>query len=379
MMPVSAESRTVAFHVLYRKANHLHQERAMKPIRVAKVGCGYWGQDLIRNFWEVEGAEVVLACDPDEKALARMRKRYPTVELTTSYADVLSNPRVDAVILATPVSTHHDFAKGALLAGKHALVEKPMATSSMHVIDLIETAARQGKTLMVDHTFLYTAAVRRMKALIDSGELGEILYFDSVRINLGLVQTDTNVLWDLGPHDFSIMDYLIGEQPVSVSTTGVKHLHTPYENIAYVTAKFDSNLIAHFHLNWLAPVKVRQTLLGGSQKMVVYDDMEISEKVKLYDRGITRNADPLNRERMLTGYRNGDSLAPNLDTTEAMRLMAKEFIASINEKRAPLSDGYHALRVVRLLEAAQHSIQQNGREVLLSPMVPRPHATAAFA
>ena len=349
----------------------------MKQIRVAQIGCGYWGQNLIRNFWEVDGAEVVVACDPDEKALTRMRRRYPTVELTTNYSDVLSNPKVDAVVLATPVSTHYDFAKRALLAGKHALVEKPMATSSKHVIDLIETAARQGKTLMVDHTFLYTAAVRRMKALIDSGELGELLYFDSVRINLGLVQTDTNVLWDLGPHDFSIMDYLIGEQPVSVSTTGVKHLHTPYENIAYVTAKFDSNLIAHFHLNWLAPVKVRQTLLGGSQKMVVYDDMESSEKIKIYDRGVSQNHDPANRERMLTSYRNGDSLAPNLDTTEAMRLMAREFISAINEKRAPLSDGYSALRVVRLLEAAQHSIQQEGREVLLAPMVPVPQVSSA--
>ena len=351
----------------------------MKPIRVAQIGCGYWGQNLIRNFWEVEGAEVIVACDPDEKALARMRRRYPTVTLTAHYEDVLSNPAVDAVILATPVSTHHDFAKRALLAGKHVLVEKPIATSSVHVIDLIETAAKQDKVLMVDHTFLYTSAVRRMKSLIDVGELGEILYFDSVRINLGLVQSDTNVLWDLGPHDFSIMDYLLGQEPVSVTATGVKHLRTPYENIAYVTARFDSNVIAHFHLNWLAPVKVRRTLVGGSQKMLVYDDMENSEKIKIYDRGVSQNHDPANRERLLTSYRNGDSLAPNLDTTEAMRLMAKEFIASIIEKRAPLSDGYSGLRVVRLLEAAQHSIQQDGREVLLSPMVPRPQIVTATA
>jgi predicted dehydrogenase len=217
----------------------------MKPIRVAQVGCGYWGQNLIRNFWEIEGAEVVMACDPDEKALARMRRRYPTVELTTSYADVLASSKVDAVILATPVSSHYDFAKRALLAGKHALVEKPIATSSREVIDLIETASLQGLTLMVDHTFLYTSAVRRMKSLVESGDLGELLYFDSVRINLGLVQSDTNVLWDLGPHDFSIMDYLLGQEPVSVTATGVRHLRTPYENIAYVTAQFDSSLIAH--------------------------------------------------------------------------------------------------------------------------------------
>jgi predicted dehydrogenase len=344
----------------------------MNRIRIAQIGCGYWGQNLIRNFWEIEGVEVVVACDPDEKALARMRRRYPTVELTSDYASVISNPRVDAVVLATPVSTHYDFARQALLAGKHALVEKPMATSSAQVIDLIDMAAREGKTLMVDHTFLYTAAVRRMKSLIASGELGELLYFDSVRINLGLVQSDTNVLWDLAPHDFSIMDYLLSEEPVSVSATGVKHLGLPYENIAYVTARFPSNMIAHFHVNWLAPVKVRRTLVGGSNRMLVYDDMESTEKIKVYDRGVSRNHDPANRERMLTSYRNGDSLAPNLDTTEAMRLMAMEFVSSINEQRAPLSDGYSALRVVRLLEAAQRSIQQEGREVLLSPLVPRP-------
>ena len=351
----------------------------MDQIRVAQIGCGYWGQNLIRNFWELEGAEVVVACDPDEKALARMHRRYPTVELANSYDAVLANPKVDAVVLATPVSTHFDFAKRALLAGKHALVEKPMTTSSVQAIELIETAARMNKVLMVDHTFLYTAAVRRMKQLVDTGELGDLLYFDSVRINLGLVQSDTNVVWDLGPHDFSIMDYLCCQEPLSLSATGVKHLYTPYENIAYVTVRFATELIAHFHLNWLAPVKVRRTLLGGSKKMVVYDDMESVEKIKIYDRGITQNHDPANRERLLTSYRNGDSLAPNLDTGEAMRLMAREFVTSIGEKRAPLSDGYSGLRVVRLLEAAQHSIQQNGREVLLAPMVPRPQAAAIAA
>lgn len=349
----------------------------MNQIKVAQVGCGYWGQNLIRNFWELEGAQVAVACDPDEKARSRMVRRYPTVQLASDYSEVLANPDVEAVVLATPVSTHYGFAKQALLAGKHVLVEKPMTTTSLQAIDLIETAAREGKTLMVDHTFQYTAAVRRMKALIDSGELGELLYFDSVRINLGLVQSDTNVLWDLGPHDFSIMDFLLGQEPVSVSAIGVKHLRTPYENMAYVTAQFDSSLIAHFHLNWLAPVKVRRTLVGGSQKMLVYDDMEPSEKVKIYDRGVSQNHDPGNRERLLTSYRNGDSLAPNLDTTEAMRLMTTEFLSAIREKRPALSDGYSGLRVVRLLEAAQRSIQQDGGVVLLSPMIPRPQISAA--
>jgi predicted dehydrogenase len=333
----------------------------MSSLRVAVVGCGYWGQNLLRNFCELEEAEVVMACDFDSRALVRAKRRYPTIEITQSYKEVLADPRVDAVVLATPVSTHYLFAKQALLSNKHVLVEKPLAQSTSQVLELIELAEQAGKTLMVDHTFLYTGAVRRMKALVESGEIGELLYFDSVRISLGLVQSDINVLWDLGPHDLSIMDYLCGRDPVAISATGVKHLSTPFENVAYVTVHFEGNLIAHFHLNWLAPVKVRRTLVGGSKKMIVYDDMENSEKVKVYDKGIMQNHDPECREKMLTGYRNGDMLAPNLEATEALRLMAREFVASVVERRPALSDGYCGYRVVRLLEAAQQSIQENGR------------------
>ena len=337
----------------------------MSNVRVAVVGCGYWGQNLLRNFCELEEAEVVMACDFDSRALVRAKRRYPTLEVSQNYKDVLADPRVEAVVLATPVSTHYSFAYQALHARKHVLVEKPLAQSSREVQDLIQLAERMGKTLMVDHTFLYTGAVRRMKQLVDSGEIGDLLYFDSVRISLGLVQSDINVLWDLGPHDLSIMDYLCNREPMSVSATGVNHLETPYQNIAYVTIQFAGNLIAHFHLNWLAPVKVRRTLVGGSKKMIVYDDMENSEKVRVYDKGITQNHDPERRERMLTGYRNGDMLAPNLEGTEALRLMAREFVNSIAEKRAPLSDGHAGLRIVRLLEAAQASIEQNGRVIYL--------------
>jgi predicted dehydrogenase len=218
---------------------------------------------------------------------------------------------------------------------------------------------------MVDHTFLYTGAVRRMKTLVDSGEIGDLLYFDSVRISLGLVQSDINVLWDLGPHDLSIMDHLCKKEPVSISSTGVNHLETPYQDLAYVTVGFEDNFIAHFHLNWLAPVKVRRTLVGGSKKMIVYDDMENSEKVRVYDKGITQNHDPERRERLLTGYRNGDMLAPNLEGSEALRLMAREFVAAIAEKRAPLTDGHAGLRIVRLLEAAQESMEHDGQVVYL--------------
>jgi predicted dehydrogenase len=333
----------------------------MSNLRVAIIGCGYWGQNLLRNFCELEEAEVVRVCDFDSRALARAKRRYPTIEVTRNYAEVLADPRVDAVVLATPVSTHYPFAKQALLADKHVLVEKPLAQTTTQVLDLIELAEQRGKTLMVDHTFLYTGAVRRMKSLVDSGEIGQLLYFDSVRISLGLVQSDINVLWDLGPHDLAIMDYLCEQVPVAISATGVKHLNTPYENVAYVTVQFEGNFIAHFHLNWLAPVKVRRTLVGGSKKMIVYDDMENTEKVKVYDKGIVQNLDPEGREKLLTGYRNGDMLAPQLDTNEALRLMAREFINSIAERRAPLSDGHAGYRVVRLLEAAQRSIEHNGR------------------
>jgi predicted dehydrogenase len=337
----------------------------MSNVQVAVVGYGYWGQNLLRNFVDVEGAAVTMVCDFDSRSLTKASRRYPSIEVTQSYASVIADPRIDAVVLATPVSIHYPFAKQALEAGKHVLVEKPLAQSSAQVLDLIDISERTGKVLMVDHTFLYTGAVRRMKALVDSGDIGQLLYFDSVRISLGLVQSDINVLWDLGPHDLSIMDYLCEREPVAISATGVKHLDTPYENIAYVTVQFEGNLIAHFHLNWLAPVKVRRTLVGGSKKMIVYDDMETSEKVKVYDKGVVQNQDPERREKMLTGYRNGDMLAPQLETSEALRLMAREFVSAIMESRAPLSDGHAGYRVVRLLEAAQQSIEQNGRLIPL--------------
>lgn len=349
----------------------------MSALRVAIVGCGYWGQNLLRNFCELEEAEVVMACDFDPRSLTRAKRRYPSLEVTQNFKDVLADRRVEAVVIATPVSTHYPFARQALLAGKHVLVEKPLAQTSNQVLDLIALAEQQGKNLMVDHTFLYTGAVRRMKAMVVSGEVGELLYFDSVRISLGLVQSDTNVLWDLGPHDLSIMDHVCERTPISISATGVKHLHTPFENIAYVTVQFEGNFIAHFHLNWMAPVKVRRTLVGGSKKMIVYDDMENSEKIKVYDKGIVQNADPERRERMLTGYRNGDMLAPNLETVEALRMMAKEFVQSIVEKRAPLSDGHAGYRVVRLLEAAQQSIEQGGQVISLQAAASSPRPVTA--
>jgi predicted dehydrogenase len=335
----------------------------MSKIRVAIVGCGYWGQNLIRNFAELGDVEVATVCDFNLNALARTKRRYPAVDLEQDYQAILSDSRIDAVVIATPVSTHYPFARRALMAGKHVLVEKPLATSTQQVVDLVELAEKHKRTLMVDHTFIYTGAVRHMRSMVDAGEIGNLLYFDSVRISLGLVQSDINVLWDLAPHDFSIMDYLCSQDPVSVSATGTKHLRCPFESIAFVIAHFDGKMIAHFHLNWLAPVKVRKTLVGGSKKLIAYDDMETVEKVRIYDKGISVIQDPECREKMLAGYRNGDMVAPNLDTSEALRLMAREFIESIVQKRPPLSDGYAGYRVVRLLEAAQRSMELGGQPV----------------
>jgi predicted dehydrogenase len=335
----------------------------MSKPKIAIVGCGYWGQNLIRNFGELKEVEVKAVCDFDLTALARVKRRYPTVELQPNYDNIISDSRIDGVVIATPVSSHYPLARKALEAGKHVLVEKPLATSSTQALDLIELSEKRSKALMVDHTFLYTGAVRSIKSLIDSGELGDLLYFDSVRISLGLVRSDINVLWDLGPHDLSILTYLCNRDPISISATGMKHLGCAFENIVYVSAQLEGNLIAHLHLNWLAPVKVRRTLVGGSKKMIVYDDMETTEKVKVYDKRISMNHDPQHRERLLTGFRNSDMRAPNLDTGEALRLMACDFVRAMVEKRRPASDGYSGYRVVRLLEMAQRSLAQNGRPV----------------
>jgi predicted dehydrogenase len=339
-------------------------------IGVGIVGAGYWGQNLIRNFWDSEQGRLISVCDTDSVTLSKALRRYPTIEVTQDYSSLLGHLGVEAVVIATPASTHYEFARRAFEAGKHVLVEKPLAMSTEEAAALIELAAAKQKTLMVDHTFLYTAAVRRMKQLVDSGEIGDLLYFDSVRINLGLVQSDTNVLWDLGPHDFSILDHLYPLPPKSVSAIAGKHFGYPLEDIVYVTVRYDSNFISHFHLNWLSPVKVRLTLVGGSKKMIVYDDMESNEKVKVYDTGVTVTQTGESRNRLLAAYRRGNMFAPNLDTTEALRLVARDFLGSIAENRPPLADGTTGYRVVQLLEAAQKSMESAGREIELRGFVP---------
>lgn len=335
-------------------------------IQVGVIGYGYWGPNLVRNFFECPATQVGMVADLSSERLAAVGRRYPSVAITTNYKDILKNPAIDAVAISTPVSTHFALAMEALEAGKHVLVEKPMAASSQQALRLIEEAERRRLLLMVDHTFVYTGAVRKIRELVEKGSLGELYYYDSIRVNLGLFQHDVDVIWDLAVHDLSIMEYLLPDFPVAVSATGIGHVSGAAENIAYVTAFYDSSLIAHLNVNWLSPVKVRRTLIGGSRQMIVYDDMESSEKVKLYDKGITVKNGPESLHKLLVGYRSGDMYCPQLDVAEALRVEAQHFAECIESGQTPLTDGYAGLRVVSVLEAATQSMRERGRAVSLA-------------
>jgi predicted dehydrogenase len=333
-------------------------------IQVAVIGYGYWGPNLVRNFASVEGARVAVVCDLSPQRLGEAKLRNPHVDTTPDFRTVLENPAIDAVAIATPVRTHYDFARKALEHGKHVLVEKPIAASVAEAESLLELAGKRNLRLMVNHTFIYTGAVRKMKEIVEGSALGDLYYLDSVRINLGLFQRDVNVLWDLAPHDIAIMDHLITEPPMSVCANGACHVGNGIENVAYLSVYFNNGFIAHFHNNWLSPVKIRTMLLGGSKKTILYDDMEISEKIKVYDRGVDIST-PDGVHHALISYRLGDMWAPRLDTTEALARMATEFATAIKDGRSPLTDGQSGLNVVRILEAAEMSIKHRGREVKL--------------
>lgn len=342
----------------------------MRTTTIGVVGCGYWGPNLLRNFAENESAQLRWMCDLNTKRLDVMGRRYPFAETTFNYKQLLDDPHLDAVVIATPVATHFDFTREALVAGKHVLVEKPFTSSVREAEQLIELAERNGLTLMVDHTFIYTGAVRKIKEIVRSSDFGDLLYFDSVRINLGLFQRDINVVWDLAPHDLAIMDFIIERQPEALTATGSCHIERGIENIAYVILKFSDEFIAHFHFNWLAPVKIRRTLLAGSRKMIVYDDIEPTEKIRVYDKGVTTSringdVDKEAAYQTLVSYRTGDVWVPKLDSTEALKYVCTEFLEAIREARRPLTDGFSGLRIVRLLEAAQQSINQGGRLIEL--------------
>lgn len=337
-----------------------------RVIGIGVVGYGYWGPNLVRNFASVEGAQVVAICDMDEKKIALGRRRHPGVMMTKEFQDLLNDNRIDAVAIATPVRTHFELALAALKAGKHILVEKPLAQTSDQVRRLIEEAERRNLILMVDHTFLYTPAVQKIRELIVEGTLGDVLYYNGTRASLGLFQSDVNVIWDLAVHDISIIQYIFDEKPVAVSATGISHVAGSPENMAHISLFFPSSCIAHISVNWLSPVKVRQTLIGGSRKMIVYDDGEAAEKIKVYDKGITVDSISEKELQLRIGYRAGDMWAPHLSTKEALYTEAEHFIACLHSGESPISDGKTGLQVVEILEAASRSIAALGNPVPLT-------------
>lgn len=337
-------------------------------IRIGVLGYGYWGPNLVRNFAETAGCEVVMVCDLRDERLAQVRKRYPTIKTSTNMADLFGDASIDAVVIATPVSTHYELASKALAAGKHVWVEKPMTSTAADAHRLVEQAARAKKVLHVDHTFVYTGAVRKMHDLIANDGVGDIYYYDSTRVNLGLFQHDVNVIWDLAVHDLSIMDYLLPSHAKAVSATGMAHVPGGHEDIAYLTFFFDNSLIGHVNVNWLAPVKIRRTLIGGSRKMLVYDDLEPSEKVKVYDKGITVATDPASVYQLKIGYRAGDMWAPQVEISEALQVEVKHFLECINSGTSTVTDGQAGLRMVQALEAASKSLAERGRVVELGSL-----------
>ena len=349
-------------------------------VGIGLVGYGYWGPNLGRNFAATAGCRCVAICDQSPSRLEGASRQFPGCLTTTRYADLLEHPGIDAIAIATPAATHFTLARQALLSGKDVLVEKPMTTTAADAEELIDLADRHSRVLAVDHTFLYTDAVRKIKELLDAGEIGDLLYMDSVRTNLGLFQRDHNVIWDLAPHELSIVLHLVSVDPISVQALGACHAGNGIENLAYVHLEFPNNLVAHFHLNWLAPVKIRQTIVAGSRKMIVYDDMQRSEKIKVYDKGIAVDStsggiDALYKASI--NYRTGDVVAPHLKNSEALAVEVAHFVECVRTRQRPVVDGVAGLRVVRLLEAAQQSLDQGGQRVALRPA--RPQADAGRA
>lgn len=334
-----------------------------KILKVGLIGYGYWGPNLLRNFHESDNAEVKWCAELRKERLTIVKKKYSSVKTTTEYEDILKDPSTDAIIIATPPNTHYDLAKKALLSGKHVWIEKPITETSIQAEELISLAKKQNKLLHVDHIFLYTEAVRIIKRLIDNGDIGKIYYFDSIRINLGLFQPDTNVIWDLAPHDISIMLYLLSEMPQAVSAYANAHVLSKIEDTAYLSFKFKSGVSVHIQIGWLSPVKVRKTIIAGSKKMVIYDDLEVSEKIKIYDKGLTLGkAKPISTTSGYH-YRTGDMNAPAIANVEALQTQCKGFLDAIRSGRQTLSTGEDGLKVVKILEAAMQSLKEGSRFV----------------
>ena len=332
-------------------------------IKVGVVGYGYWGPNVVRNFHTATDARVAVVCDQRAESLKRAKQAFPGVEVTTDIGQVLTSPDIDAVAVVTPVWTHFDLAKAALENGKHVFLEKPFTATSEQAQQLVELASKKNLRLMVDHTFLFTGAVKKIRQLIDDDELGKLFYYHSTRVNLGLFQHDVNVIWDLAPHDFSIMEHLIQAKPEAIIATGACHLNG-HEDIAYITIYFERNIIAHVNVNWLSPVKIRTTLIGGEKKMIVWNDLEADEKVKVYDKGVQITARQGVYD-LLVSYRSGDMWAPKVEQIEALRAECQYFIDCVKDGKEPFNDGQAGLKVVRMLEATDQSIKAKGKMVYL--------------
>jgi predicted dehydrogenase len=330
-------------------------------VRVGVIGYGYWGPNIVRNFHAQERSRVVAVCDKSAKSLGRARQAHPEIAVTEECNELLEATDIDVVAIVTPVWTHYELAKAALENGKHVFVEKPFTCTTSQAEELIELAERKRLKIMVDHTFLFTGAVRRIRQLIDDGTLGELYYYDSTRVNLGLFQHDVNVIWDLAPHDLSIIDYLIKKKPEAIVATGERHLNG-VADVAFLTLYYPNNMIAHINVNWLSPVKLRTTLIGGEKKMLVWNDLEADEKIKIYDKGVEMSGDVY---KLLVSYRSGDMWAPRVEQVEALKLEAAYFIECILNDKQPFNDGAAGLHVVRMLEAADRSLQQKGKIVEL--------------
>jgi predicted dehydrogenase len=339
------------------------QDHKENMLRIGVIGYGYWGPNIVRNLHGQKSSQVAMVCDKSPAALARVRQAYPGILTVSDPLEVLRSSEVDAVGVITPVWTHYELAKLALENGKHVFVEKPFTSNSAQAEELVELAARKNLTIMVDHTFLFTGAVRKIRELTESGTLGDLYYYDSLRVNLGLFQHDVSVLWDLAPHDLSIMDHIIKAEPEAVVATGEKHLNG-VEDVAYLTIYFPRNIIAHINVNWLSPVKIRTTLIGGQKKMVVWNDLVADEKVRVYDKGVQISSGEGIRD-LLVSYRSGDMWAPQLEQMEALHVELDYFSDCIMNNKTPFNDGQAGLRIVRMLEAAEESIRKRGELVRL--------------
>ena len=332
-------------------------------IKFGVLGYGYWGPNVVRNLDQLDGSQVVMVCDKSPASRKRAAKAYPHVKITADSAEVTSSPEIDAVAIVTPVWSHYELTKAALENGKHVFVEKPFTSSAEQAEELIELAAKKNLKIMVDHTFLFTGAVRKIEQLLKEGALGKLYYYDSTRVNLGLFQHDVNVIWDLAPHDLSIIDHLIADKPEAVSATGQHHLNS-HEDVAFLTVYFPNKVIAHINVNWLSPVKVRTTLIGGEKKMLVWNDLEVDEKIKIYDKGVNIGS----REgvyNLLVSYRSGDMWSPQVEQVEALKLELSYFMECLENGKQPFNDGQAGLRIVQMLEAANLSVSKRGELVRL--------------